>query len=115
MSRIEGGIPFEHYLPGTYTMDPDFKMPTVKQPPAQPATPTPPAFQVGDKLHIVNSAEGWEARGVVVGFDPAFKNGAPVYMINGKIVAIDAEYLNRTYQDYLNWLFDESHIVRGYD
>lgn len=125
MSRIEKGVPLSAYLPETpdhhiftpsgYTLDPDFKMPTVKQPPEEPATPAPSDFQVGDKLHISNPVEGWKAFGVIVGIDPAFDGSAPVYMVNGKIVAMDAEYHEQTYQDYLRWLFDESHIVRGYD
>lgn len=78
---------------GGYAYDTSFKMPVVKEAPAEPATPAK----------------------VIIDFDPAFKGGAPVYMIDGKIVAMDAEYHERTYQDYLRWLFDESHIVRGYD
>lgn len=120
--NIEKGVPFEHYLPDGYTMDPAFRMPMAKEPPAEPATPPPSKIVVGFDPAVPGVLSYREGDKVTIYRDgaPAVEGilkqrGAPVYMIDGRIVAMDAEYHERTYQDYLAWLFDESHIVRGYD
>lgn len=120
-SRIVPGVPFGDYLPQGYTIDPNFKMPTVSEPPTEPATPPEIvvgfdpgsdhgvlAYREGDRVTIFEEGK-FLTQGILK------KYGAPVYVVGGKIVAIDAEYHEQTYQDYLAWLFDESHIVRGYD
>lgn len=121
-SRIVQGVPFSDYLPKGYTVDPDFRMPTVSEPPAEPATPQPPKMVVGFDPAVPGVLSYREGDKVTIYRDgePAVEGilkqrGAPVYMVDGKIVALDAEYHERTYQNYLAWLFDESHIVRGYD
>lgn len=119
---------------GGYTVDPTFEMPTVKEPPAEPATPAGQlvpvqsklvlaidpgtsygvvAYREGDKVTIMEEGR-FIAEGVI-------RRGDPTYVVDGEPIKMDADYHRRLGYKAFGvrtgriYSSNEDHIVREYD
>jgi hypothetical protein len=119
---------------GGYTYDTSFMMPTVKAPPAEPATPLGElvsvqsklvygfdpgspygvvAYREGDRITIMEEGR-FIAEGVI-------GRGDPTYVVDGEVVKMDADYHRRLGYKAFGvrtgriYSSNEDHIVRGYD